>query len=428
MPPSPSSRSSSLTTRDYRTLALAALGGALEFYDFVVFVFFTKVLSGVFFPAQMSEWLRQLQTFGIFAAGYLARPIGGIVIAHFGDLLGRKKMFTLSIFLMAVPTLGMGFLPTYASLGAAAPLSLLVLRILQGAAIGGEVPGAWVFVSEHVPERHTGFAVGTLTAGLTAGILLGSLVATAINSALTPSEVGQFGWRIPFLLGGAFGLVAVYLRRFLEETPVFKQMHEARALSEELPLKTIVRGHFPAVLLAMGLTWVLSAAIVVVILFTPTYLQTVFKVAPRVSLQANSVAIVCLTCGCVLFGWLADRIGSKWALSAGSLALLASSSYFYHSLPLAGPALFIAYAVTGLFVGSIGVVPFVLVRAFPAKIRFSGLSFSYNVAYAIFGGLTPVLLTLWLKTDKLAPAHYVAALALLGCVLAFVPRPASARA
>jgi MFS family permease len=423
MPSTTSSSSRSLGTGDYRTLALAALGGALEFYDFVVFVFFTKALSGVFFPPHTSEWLRQLQTFGIFAAGYLARPVGGIVIAHFGDLLGRKKMFTLSILLMAVPTLGMGLLPSYASVGAAAPILLLLLRILQGAAIGGEVPGAWVFVAEHVPERHTGFAVGTLTAGLTAGILLGSLVATSVNTVLTPSEVAQFGWRIPFLLGGAFGLVAVYLRRFLEETPVFKQMHEARTLNQELPLKTIVHGHFSAVLLAMSLTWVLSAAIVVVILFTPTYLQTVFKVAPRVSLQANSVAIVFLTCGCVLFGWLADRIGSKWALSLGSLALLGSSSHFYHSLPLEGAALFVAYAITGFFVGSIGVVPYVLVRAFPAKIRFSGLSFSYNIAYAIFGGLTPVVLTLWLKSDKLAPAHYVAALAVFGCALAFVQLP-----
>src|SRR5450432_4419611 len=123
-PSSPASRS--LRAGDYRTLALAALGGALEFYDFVVFVFFTKALSGVFFPPHMSEWLRQLQTFGIFAAGYLARPVGGIVIAHFGDLLGRKKMFTLSILLMAVPTLGMGFLPTYASSGSAAPMLLLL--------------------------------------------------------------------------------------------------------------------------------------------------------------------------------------------------------------------------------------------------------------------------------------------------------------
>jgi len=428
MPSSTSSASRSLNANDYRTLALAALGGALEFYDFVVFVFFTKALSAVFFPPQMSEWLRQLQTFGIFAAGYLARPVGGIVIAHFGDLLGRKKMFTLSILLMAVPTLAMGLLPTYASAGAVAPILLLSLRVLQGAAIGGEVPGAWVFVSEHVPERHTGFAVGTLTAGLTAGILLGSLVATSVNTAFVPAEVVAFGWRIPFLIGGGFGLFAVYLRRFLQETPVFQQMHQTRALSEELPLKLIVREHLPAVLYSMSLTWVLSAAIVVVILFTPTYLQTVFKVLPKVSLQANSVAIVCLSCGCVLFGYLADRIGSKWALSLGSLALLGSSSYFYHSLPLEGTSLFVAYGVTGFFVGSIGVVPYLLVRAFPAKIRFSGLSFSYNVAYAIFGGLTPVMLTLWLKSDRLAPAHYVAALALFGCALAFIKLPRARQA
>jgi MFS family permease len=334
-------------------------------------------------------------------------------------------MFTLSIFLMAVPTLGMGLLPRYASVGALAPIALLLLRILQGAAIGGEVPGAWVFVAEHAPEKHTGFAVGTLTAGLTAGILLGSLVATSITSALSPAEVSQYGWRIPFLLGGCFGLLAVYLRRFLEETPVFKQMHESRALSRELPLKTIARDHLPAVLLSMALTWVLSAAVVVVILFTPTYLQTAYELAPRLTLQANSVAIVALTCGCVVFGWLSDRIGSKWALSGGSLALIASSLYFYYSLPLDGAALFAAYAIVGFFVGSIGVVPYILVRAFPAKIRFSGLSSSYNVSYAIFGGLTPVVLTLWLKNDRLAPAHYVAALAALGCALAFVPAQAS---
>jgi len=240
--------------------------------------------------------------------------------------------------------------------------------------------------------------------------------------------VARYGFRIPFLLGGCFGLIAVYLRRFLQETPGFKQMHESSALSHELPLKIILREHLPAVALCMTLTWVLSAAIVVVILFTPTYLQTAFKVLPRVSLQANSIAIVCLTLGCVVFGWLTDRFGSKAALAGGSLALLASSSYFYHSLPLEGSALFTAYAVTGFFVGSIGVIPVLLVRAFPAKIRFSGLSFSYNIAYAIFGGLTPVVLTLWLKADRLAPAHYVAALALVGAVLAFAPVSRARRA
>ncbi|MEJ1958802.1 MAG: MFS transporter [Nitrosomonadales bacterium] len=142
-----------LTRQDYRTLLLAALGGALEFYDFIIFVFFAVVIGHLFFPPDMPDWLRQLQTFSIFAAGYLARPVGGMVMAHFGDLLGRKRMFMLSIFLMAVPTLAIGLLPTYAVIGIWAPLLLLAMRVLQGAAIGGEVPGAWVFVAEHVQPR-----------------------------------------------------------------------------------------------------------------------------------------------------------------------------------------------------------------------------------------------------------------------------------
>ncbi len=130
-----------LTRSDYKTLSLSALGGALEFYDFIIFVFFATVVGKLFFPADMPEWLRLMQTFGIFAAGYLARPLGGIVMAHFGDLLGRKKMFTLSIFMMAVPTLIMGLLPTYEQIGLWAPVLLLLMRVIQGAAIGGEVPG-----------------------------------------------------------------------------------------------------------------------------------------------------------------------------------------------------------------------------------------------------------------------------------------------
>src|SRR5699024_2119428 len=132
-----------------------------------------------FRPSISPKWARIIPPRG--RAGYLARPLGGIILAHFGDILGRKKMFTLSILLMAVPTLVIGILPTYSSVGTLAPVLLLLMRLLQGAAIGGEVPGAWVFVAEHVPERRTGIACGTLTAGLTAGILLGSVVATLVN-------------------------------------------------------------------------------------------------------------------------------------------------------------------------------------------------------------------------------------------------------
>jgi MFS family permease len=406
-----------LNRSDYKTLSLSALGGALEFYDFIIFVFFAAVVGKLFFPADMPEWLRQLQTFGIFAAGYLARPLGGIVLAHFGDLLGRKRMFTLSIFMMAVPTLLMGLLPTYAQIGLWAPLCLLLLRIVQGAAIGGEVPGAWVFVAEHVPARHVGFACGTLTSGLTIGILLGSLVATLINRLFSPQELLDFAWRLPFLLGGVFGLLAVYLRRWLAETPVFAELQQQRALAEEVPLKAVLRDHRPAIVLSMLLTWVLSAAIVVLILMTPSVLQTAFGFAPAQTLQANSLAIICLSVGCIVAGLLADRFGAGRVLMFGSL-LLASAAWIFYSNMAARPDLLLPlYALTGLAVGMIGAIPRVLVNAFPAAVRFSGLSFSYNLAYAIFGGLTPMAVAFLLKYSALGPAYYVVALCALGLAI-----------
>ncbi|QKF97996.1 MFS transporter [Aeromonas hydrophila] len=403
-----------LNRQDYKTLSLAALGGALEFYDFIIFVFFAVVLGELFFPADIPEWLRQFQTFGIFAAGYLARPLGGIIMAHFGDLIGRKRMFTLSIIMMALPTLLIGLLPTYAVLGIAAPLLLLLLRILQGAAIGGEVPGAWVFVAEHVPARRIGVACGTLTAGLTAGILLGSLVATAINRGMSPSEVSDWGWRLAFVLGGVFGIVAMYLRRWLHETPVFAEMQANKALAEELPLKTVLRSHKGSVVISMLLTWLLSAGIVVVILMTPTYLQKVHGISPADALTANSLAILALTLGCIVYGRLIDALGSGPTFMLGSLLLAGASYAFYHGLASDTSQLVPLYVLAGFSVGIVGAVPYVMVNAFPAVVRFSGLSFSYNVAYAIFGGLTPMLVTLWMKSDMLAPSHYVVSLSVLG--------------
>ncbi len=406
-----------LNRNDYRTLTLAALGGALEFYDFIIFIFFAAVIAQLFFPPDMPDWLRQVQTYGIFAAGYLARPLGGIIMAHFGDLLGRKRMFMLSILLMAVPTLLIGLLPTYAVIGIWAPLLLLALRVLQGAAIGGEVPGAWVFVAEHVPQRHVGFACGTLTAGLTGGILLGSLVATAVTRSYTPAELLAEGWRVPFILGGVFGLVSVWLRQYLHETPVFKEMQARQELADELPLKTVVRAHRPAVVLTMLLTWLLSAAIVVMILMTPTLVQKLFAIPAATALQANSIATLFLSAGCLVFGALADRYGAGRVLATGCVALGATSWLFYQQMSAAPENIYALYALCGFCVGVIGVVPSAAVRAFPPVVRFSGLSFSYNVAYAVFGGLTPVLVSLLLPLDAMAPAHYVAALSVLGVAI-----------
>ena len=406
-----------LTARDYKTLCLATLGGLLEFYDFIVFVFFANTIGEIFFPPEIPDWLRQFQTFGIFAAGYLARPLGGVAMAHAGDLSGRKQMFTLSIFLMALPTLGIGLLPTYGQVGIWAPVLLLLFRILQGVAVGGEVPGAWVFVSEHVNPSRVGLACGILTGGLTGGILLGSLVATGLSMVMTHDQLAAYGWRIPFVLGGAFGLLAMYVRRLLAETPVFLELKARRALASETPLKAVVRDHPGAVVLSGLLTWMLSAAIVVIILLTPALLQKVYGVPAIVALRANSLATLALTAGCILAGRLTDRFG-PWRVLMFGCPLLGVATYLLYTAGTLDPRLTtFLYMLAGLTVGIVAVVPYVMIAVFPPAIRFSGISFSYNLAYAVFGGLTPIFVGWLLSFNRLAPAHYVGVFCLAGTAI-----------
>ena len=405
-----------LTRRDVRTLILASLGGALEFYDFIIYVFFATAIGKVFFPASMPGWLEQLQTFGIFAAGYLARPLGGILMAHFGDKTGRKRMFTLSVFMMAMPTLLIGFLPTYASIGYAAPLALLVLRMLQGAAIGGEAPGAWVFVSEHVPDHRVGFACGLLTGGLTGGILLGSLMATGVNLAFSPPEVAAFAWRIPFVVGGGFGFVAMYLRRWLHETPVFEAMRARRETIDEVPLRRVLREHRRAVVCSMLATWMITSGIVVVILMTPALMQKTLGLAPTTTLVASIAATITLTISVISVGAALDRFGTT-VVTLVTAPLLVASTYALYLGSAANPSNLLPLAAgAGACVGAVAVVPYALVRGFPSAVRFSGVSFSYNVAYAIFGGLTPIAVSLLLEADRLGPAHYVGLATAMGVV------------
>lgn len=425
--------SGSLSATDRRTLLLASLGGALEFYDFIIFVFFATTIGALFFPPDIPDWLRQLQTLGIFAAGYLARPVGGVLMAHFGDRIGRKQMFMLSVLLMAVPTLLIGALPTYASIGLAAPVLLLLLRILQGAAVGGEVPGAWVFVSEHVPERRIGLACGTLSAGLTVGILLGSLVAGAIHSTWTREQVLDLYWRVPFVLGGVFGLLALWLRRYLHETPVFKELQQRRALVSGLPIGHVLAGHRGTVARSMVLSWFLTAGVVIVILMTPTLAQTAAGIPAVKALHANSWATLGFAIGCVAYGWAADRFGVRKMLVVGAVLMFVSSLLLFQAMTGAAEHFTAAYIVAGTSVGVIGIVPVLPLQSFPAAIRYSGLSFSYNVAYALSGGLTPLIVTLWMRSNPQAPAYYIGVVAALAVLTvaswsALLDRPPSATA
>ncbi len=407
-----------LSRRDHKTLGLAALGGALEIYDFIIFVFFAFTLSQLFFPPHMPEWLRLLQSFGIFAAGYLARPLGGIAMAHFADRLGRKQVFSLSILLMAVPCLLIGVMPTYAQIGYFAPLALLVLRLLQGAAVGGEVPSAWVFVAEHVAPQRRGYALGFLQAGLTFGYLLGALTATALAKLFSPQEILDYAWRLPFLLGGVFGVVGVWLRRWLSETPVFLALREQRQEVQEFALRTVLREHRGALLPAALLTCVLTSAVVVLVVITPTVMQQRFAMAQAETFALSSLGIVFLNIGCVLAGCLVDRIGGWRALMLYSVALPLGVALLYTSLIHGWRFPGLAYAFAGLACGVVGVVPSLMVGLFPAHIRVSGISFTYNLAYAAWGSTTPLVLIAFMPWSPWVAVVYAAVMGAVGLATA----------
>jgi MFS family permease len=416
-----------LTLAEIRTLALASLGGALEFYDFVIFVFFAAVIGKLFFSASLPEWMREIQTFGIFAAGYLARPLGGVVMAHFGDIHGRKRMFTLSILLMAIPTLLIGCLPTYHAAGVIAPLLLLTMRLLQGVAIGGEAPGGWVFVAEHARPQRVGLAVGLLTSGLSFGILLGSLVAVVLNVKSSQAEIASGLWRIPFLLGGIFGFIAMFLRRWLNETPVFEEMRRRASLSRELPLRIVLKSHARAVATSVISTWMLTAAIVVVILMTPLLLQKLFGLAPREIQMANLAGAAALCLSTVAIGGATDRFGIRRVSTPILLLLIAATYGLYFGAEHAPSALLPLYALAGFGAGGVVLTPILMIRAFPPQVRFTGVSFSYNIAYAVFGGLTPLVVSWLAHADRFSPAHYIAVVTMLGLVAMFMTPAAALR-
>ena len=408
-----------LTREDVRTLMLSSFGGALEFYDFVIYVFYAKVLSELFFPAGLNPFWALLNTYGIFAAGYLFRPLGGIVMAHFGDLFGRKRLFALSIMMMALPTLCLGLMPTFVTIGYAAPILLLVLRMIQGVAIGGEIPAAWTFVSEHVPEKRIGMANGFLTGGLSLGILLGSLIALGMAKLFSSEAILNGAWRIPFIIGGLFGLLTLYLRSYLHETPVFKAMQQHKELTTEMPVKVLVFKHKIAVALGMLLTWFLTGCIVVILLAMPQLLTGSFGFSSTQAFEMQSMAIVMQMLGCVIYGLLADRLGIGRVLIGGIVFTGVMTALFYPALgKFSDSLIFVLYLLLGLAAGVAGIVSAAMIRMFPPAIRFTGISFSYNVAYAIVGGLTLPLVQWFSLFSQIGAMYYILYLCGVGILAA----------
>lgn len=412
-----------LSKQDMRVLGLAALGGALEFYDFIVFVYLSSIVEQLFFPIGTPGWLRTVQTFGIFAIGYLIRPIGGGVMAHFGDLIGRKALFMTSILLMAVSTLLMGILPTYASLGVAAPLILLMLRICQGIAFAGEGPGATTFVAEHVPRQRIGLAGGALACGFMMGLLLGVSVAYACRHFFSVDAQLTFVWRVPFILGGMLGFVALWVRRQLHETPVFEHIRARQAQSRALPIRSVLQNHTTAAVMLMLAAFVQSCLFISVVLLTPVLLPRIAAVSEAGMLQVSIMVVVMTAVGCFVGGYLSDRFTEPktwlvYCVLGGSCFTLLQVLTVRGGLTEHHWLFWGLYGASGFLLALTGIVSAMAAKMFPTEVRFSGVSFSTNTAYALSGGITPLLLTAAIHYTPWAIALYVALLALAGSGLA----------
>lgn len=414
LPPAMGRSDGGLSREQAKAMGIATLGGMFEFYEFIIFIYLTPIISQHFFPADMPLWLAQVQTLGIFAAGYLIRPIGGILLASIGDVIGRKKMFAFTLILLAVPTILIGLLPGYASIGMWAPLLLLVLRMVQGLSIGGELPGALCFVSEHVPERRLGLSCGILSASLAVGALLGSGSVAALTGALGKEAMYDYGWRIPFVVGGLLGLASAHLRRYAHETPVFLEMRERNALARQVPVKLLLGQHRAVLLLCLLVACMTAVVTSGLHQFPVTHFIATRQFDPAAVYRAQFCASVMLIVGDVVAGWASDRFGLRKTFAVGTLALVAAVFWLYHDVSAA--TLVLRFSVAGFFSGIVTLSFVLLIYSFPAQLRYTGIAASYNLASAAIGGTTPLLLALLVQRNEGWAAWYPA----LFCVVAVV--------
>lgn len=394
-----------------RLIALCGLGGALEFFDFVIFLFLAPIISKNFFPPDTPGWLADVQALGIFAAGYIFRPLGGLIMAHYGDRSGRKRVFLISILLMALATTGIALVPSYATAGWLSPFILVLLRIVQGFAIGGEAPGAWTFVAEHVRSRHLAFACSFMSSSLISGVFLASVVTIAANRYFSPEAMLDYGWRIPFVVAGVLGLLSAILRRWLSETPVFLRMREEGAVVKALPIMVVLQRHWGALSMSVVATWILSAVVIVTTLMTPLILQKRYQFEAQDALFISAFGVPFVCAGGLFAGYLADRTGLGRYFMFASIPFAAANIVFYTQVNPASGNVYLLYGLASFFNGLAGVIPCFLVRAFPGNVRYTGISLAYNVTFAICGGLTPLVIGTLLPSAPHFHLHYLLAVA-----------------
>jgi len=404
-----------------RIVLLASLGGTLEFYDFVIFGVFAKDIADAIFPSS-SPTVSLMASFGAFATGYLARPIGGIVLSHFGDRYGRRRVFLWSLFAMSAATAGMGLAPSYARWGAGASATVVVLRLIQGFCLGGELPGALTYVVETAP-RVAPFVCGVVFACVTTGVAAATGVSLAVRSILPPATAPLYAWRIAFVIGGLGGGASFLLRRSLEESPEFAKM---RALALRRPFSELLRTHTNAVIAACALLAPTACFTGLFFSHLPAHLAAVLKYDPRYAVLAQTVGVLVHAASILCVGAVAERVPPRTLLRAGCAGLLVLAYPFYLALETRALGLTAVLAMAGACGGlTNGTFAVLLTDLFPTRIRFSGVALGFNIAFTVFSGMSPLAATSLIRATgaATAPALLVAGAAVLGLMAsAWAPR------
>lgn len=401
--------------RKRRPVVLGAVGTTLEWFDFTLYVYLSPVIAQLFFPSE-DELASLMATFGVFAAGYLMRPLGALFFGSYGDRRGRKAALTLSVAMMSGPMIVIGLLPTHDDIGAAAPILLVLLRLVQGFSVGGEFGGSIVLLEESAPPGRRGYVTNLALATAGIGFLVSSLTATLLHAVLSTSQMDEWGWRLPFFLGAAIGVFAFVMRRQMDETESFTAAKESGQLAEA-PVRQLLRterGALLAVFLLVGysgLTYYLAAT------FIPSWLQSVIDAEPAEALLAATVGALLYTVLTPFAGLLSDRLGRRVVMAAGALAL-AIAAYPLFDLMSDG-------TFASVLVGEVVLMLLVIVFAGPSTptftelfgtaTRYSGVAVGYGLGMALFGGTAPLLATgliKWTGSD-LAPSYMLIAASLL---------------
>lgn len=401
-----------------RIIFSGVIGNILEWYEFALYAYFATNIAQQFFP-NTDKFLSLLNTFGVFAIGYLMRPLGAVFFGYFGDRFGRKKTLSISIILMAIATTSIGLIPSYQSIGMWAGVLLVLCRSLQGIAVGGEYSSSVVYIIEQAPAKQRGFFGSLSLFGGYFGMLLGSSVSTLVNHLAYGTPYYNYAWRFSFMIGLLLGVLGFYIRTRMPETPAFVEEERKHKLLAN-PVWDILRFHPTLVLRGVGITLLPAVASYTLFTYLPTHIAQYGSLSLEKALMLNTMALIVILIGIPSIGFLSDRFGRRnFLLGAPILVFMFSFLFFKMFSQISMLYVFIAQALLGLmYCCSEAVIPAFLASMFAVNQRCTGVALSLNIANGFFGGTAPLVATLLIqKTHNYsAPSIYIMAIAVIAMI------------